>query len=1245
MYTASVGGSGRGSRIAGPRWARLWTLFSGVAVASAMLVCCAQSWGLGGRGHVLGGVIAGSGEAALHDPTGVAVDEATGEVFVVDHVSPHERVERFRRGTSGEYEFSGSFEVKSPEAIAVDNSEGESRGDVYVVGAAEEGAPAPEHNVLYKYSPEAGKVLFKKSLFKAKGAELELEDIRGLAVDGSGTLWVYWGEEGVVSAFSDAKDNLWQPSLTKELQVESRFGCQARDGFAVAPDDSAFYAAYERENGLEECAEGEGASLIAKFQGAGAPVARAMDEQPSSGVAVEAGGQAYVDNESSIAAFSSGGALVQRFGAGELTGSGALAVDAKDGLVLVAEPAAGSVSVFASEGAGSPMVDGVYAQNVEAGKADVFAEIDPHGEETEYEVQYGTSSCLGDPSPCSGKVLGKLPAGYGDTLVKAELTGLEANTTYYYRVLARSGLGIAESPQSGQTFFTTLPSSQGLLADGREWELVSPTVMHGAAVEPISREGALIQAAADGGSIAWAASAPVGGEGEGDRRPEPVQVLSRRGGQRWSSQSITTPHDRGEGIEPGEATEYRFFSSDLSLAMVQPQIPNEEFEDPPLAPEAKEKTIYRRDDGSGQYTPLVTGSDDTASPSVPFGGKLEFAGATPDLSHAVFDSEVPLVAGGGEAGLYEWEAGAPLELLSVLPGSGHTPAVEPELGYQGRDTRNAISTDGSRVFFGSEGDRGPLFARDTQTGVTVQANAAQGEGTREPDTQEREEGLDEVQFQGASANGSRVFFTDSWPLTPESALEPLSREEVVEEPPAGNRTVPRAVDLYEFDVETGKLSDLTTDTHVGEPADVLGTIPGASEDGEDVYFVANGVLVPGAELGDCPRSKPLLAHPGAACNLYVSEPLPGHPGQRQTRLVARLSDEDAADWGQGNSPLPGDLGGLTSRVSPNGRYLAFMSERELTGYDNVDANPAASGVHDEEVYLYDAQQGRLVCASCNPTGERPHGVYDIEDAGEGLGLVVDRPETWSGHWLAGSIPGWTLFKLANPVAEHQAQYLSNNGRLFFNSADALLAQVSARTREEQLDGKPQTVGVENVYEYEPRGEGSCTTTQGCVSLISSGTSEHESAFLDASEDGNDAFFLTAAQLVAQDTEPTLMVYDARVCGTAETGACLPVTPPPPPICNGEGCRPPASEQQLDLPAATATFSGPGNSARQEILSSETTGKPKPPTPQQKLQVALKACKKLKKKRRRSVCEARARKTYGSAKSKQTPKSKPARKRR
>ena len=143
------------------------------------------------------------------------------------------------------------------------------------------------------------------------------------------------------------------------------------------------------------------------------------------------------------------------------------------------------------------------------------------------------------------------------------------------------------------------------------------------------------------------------------------------------------------------------------------------------------------------------------------------------------------------------------------------------------------------------------------------------------------------------------------------------------------------------------------------------------------------------------------------------------------------------------------------------------------------------------------------------------------------------------------------------MTEHESRYLSNNGRLFFDGAGALVAQDQAPTRQETVNGKTLNVGVENVYEYEPGGIGSCQQASGCVALISSGTSERESAFLDASEGGGGAFFLTAAKLVAQDTEPGYEVYAAAECGTSETPACLPDKLPPPEECTGEGCRAPA----------------------------------------------------------------------------------------
>ena len=433
----------------------------------------------------------------------------------------------------------------------------------------------------------------------------------------------------------------------------------------------------------------------------------------------------------------------------------------------------------------------------------------------------------------------------------------------------------------------------------------------------------------------------------------------------------------------------------------------------------------------------------------------------------------------------------------------------------------------------------------------------------------------------------------------------------------------------------GRLVDLTPVSSEGS-ADVLNLIPGASEDGSYVYFVANGVFAPGALPGKCGRYYGEEAQPpaGATCNLYVSEPDPEQPGQRETKFIAALSNEDGADWGAGPGSVltpEQDLSTVSSRVSPNGQYLAFMSQQRLTGYDNEDVSSQHPGERlDEEVFLYDADSDRLVCASCNPSGERPTGVYDNLRAGEGLGLLVERTENWRGYWLAGLLPAWTLDYGKETSASYQSRYLSDSGRLFFNSADPLVPQVTVPTRKEEVNGTEQNVGVENVYEYEPEGVGSCQDSGGCVGLISSGTSGQESAFLDASETGDDVFFLTVAPLVPQDTDKAYDIYDAHVC--TEASPCLSSSAPSTGGCESSAtCRPaPPSQAPAGTGPASATFSGPGNPQTTQVSSPKRASKPKALTRGQKLALALKLCRKLKARHKRAVCEARARRLYGAS---------------
>ena len=207
-----------------------------------MLVCAPAAVALSARGDVfeLSFGVPGSGNGQLTDPSGVAVDEATGEVYVVD--AGNERVETFRPAGGGGYEYVSQFKVRSPGAIAVNNSTSAgdpSRGEVFVVAAEEKAAPPEERDLVDVYDPGTGTIIHKLHVFGEQ--EEELEDISGVAVNPTGTLWVYWETEGIVDAFAkEATRNgalklVWQPSSRRTPEIELQFECSARAAFAGSP--------------------------------------------------------------------------------------------------------------------------------------------------------------------------------------------------------------------------------------------------------------------------------------------------------------------------------------------------------------------------------------------------------------------------------------------------------------------------------------------------------------------------------------------------------------------------------------------------------------------------------------------------------------------------------------------------------------------------------------------------------------------------------------------------------------------------------------------------------------------------------------------------------------------------------------------------------------------------------------------------------------------------------------------------
>lgn len=206
-----------------------------------------------------------------------------------------------------------------------------------------------------------------------------------------------------------------------------------------------------------------------------------------------------------------------------------------------------------------------------------------------------------------------------------------------------------------------------------------------------------------------------------------------------------------------------------------------------------------------------------------------------------------------------------------------------------------------------------------------------------------------------------------------------------------------------------------------------------------------------------------------------------------TTLVAPGADATVA------SDYPPASG--TSRVSPDGTHLAFVSAAELTGYDNDG---------ETEVFVYGPPLAGLVCASCNPTGERPQGSSSIPGALVNGSTSVYKPRALSGNGL----------------------------RLFFDSGDDLFGK--------DTNSRP------DVYEWEAQGVGDCTRSPGCTRPISKVSGEESARFIDASSDGLDVFFITEEKLIPADPG-SIDLYDARIGGG--------FTEPREQVCVGDLCQP------------------------------------------------------------------------------------------
>lgn len=650
-----------------------------------------------------------------------------------------------------------------------------------------------------------------------------------------------------------------------------------------------------------------------------------------------------------------------------------------------------------------------------------------------------------------------------------------------------------------------MPGFRAYLPDCRAYEMVSPAFKAGEPVfiRSVSLDGSRVNAVSLG-------SFAESSQGSFVVQPNVYQFVRTGGG--WT----TTALDPQASQFP--ASEYWAASADLASSVWELHTTSQSIYTSDLYRRAPDGTFSLM----GPMFPRAVTENGPPGPVRKNQGQA-VRGASADLSTVVFSIRAGEVNGTkstwpfdateqGHDSLYEYSGLNNLSpvLVGVEGGQGSSSLISEcgtDLGSRGgsvSDVYNAVSTDGSIVAFtalheeGCAGVQPPvdeLYTRVNRSStvaisepsLTVPGRECSGACREDEETPAKRMG---GVFQGASQDGSKIFFLTQQPL--------VNGDE--EGTGAGQ-------DLYEADLSGGehpevtRLVQISHDPAGGEAAEVQG-VARVSQDGSHVYFVARGILSTEADSSLRPGHEVAVA---GADNLYVYErdarfPA-GHVG-----FVATLSESDESDWmRQDERPV---------QTTPEGRFVVFSSHARLTADDE-------SSEEASQLFEYDSVTGELVRVSVGQDGYNNNG--NIQNPSDKATIKS---------------PRYTVS--AGPSVANSTLSISHDGmQVAFESADSLAPQaVNSQS------------GCTNVYEY----RSTETIRNGRVYLISDGqdlTSIQgercgaNSPFLGSG--GQDLLFSSGDRLVPQAGDTQVDLYDARENG----GFAAPVLSAP---CAGEACQ-------------------------------------------------------------------------------------------
>jgi Tol biopolymer transport system component len=765
-------------------------------------------------------------------------------------------------------------------------------------------------------------------------------------------------------------------------------------------------------------------------------------------------------------------------------------------------------------------------------------------------------------------------------VVLAGLFALPATALLALPAVVQAEAGCPNEQLRVETHSTSLP-------DCRAYELVTPPFKYGQIVgRPI--------VTTSGSSVAFVSLGEFN-EAANDVTSDGGTYVDSRGVSGWSSLPVSDSAEQfqfglafngGGSSQRGETVD---FNPDLSQSL---------FAAAPISGKPIDFRLYRRTTATGAFTeigPFISPSQVASwtSPEEDGAPGLRYAGATHDLSHVFYTEFKSLIHSFYWPGdvtvtnssLYEYSGTDNSEpvLVGVAPGPEEAkarPVEHPELisqcgtlpgsaeGGDGAllDEYNAISTlpaseEGHIVFFTALAKSSACEHEGGVVGPPVDELYARIDGSHtvaisEPSAADCAACVltspQQAVFQGASADGSKVFFVSQQELFGGSKGE------------SGNN-------LYEYNLDAPnpheKLSFVASGLASYSGGAPLAGVVRVTEDGSRVYFVSEDR---GLATNSDAKGRTAVEEESSD-NLYVYD---GETGR--TTFITALSPGDREDWG------PADVRPV--EATPDGRYLLFSSVNDLT--------PDSSGTG-SQIYRYDAQSGELARISVGEGGFNDNG-------NDGLSSSIQAP----------------AYNVAS--AEPSLTDISDDGsKVVFASSGALTPQALNEACALEQEGACIS-SASNVYEWEG----------GHVYLLSDGRDTHAVAeqtdvnLIGISASGGDVFFTTADPLVGQDGDTQQDIYDARVGG----GFAAPVVGS---VCVGESCQGSPSASPVFSASSSAAFAGSGN-----LLSPPSSSSPvlKPKSAVQAralaLAKALRSCRAKRDRRRRSVCEAQARRRYG-----------------